>query len=82
MGIETLQKAALAAGFVMAAPDDAPPAEELFADAGEAWQPGTGQWLVPAHGPAPRRPAMRDAMTSAAAWLREHLPLMGGRAPA
>ena len=83
MGIETLQKAALAAGFVMAAPDDDPPADEMFADGDEdVWQPAKGQWLVPSISAPPRRAGPRDAMVSAAAWIRDHLPLMGGRAPA
>ena len=81
MGIETLQKAALAAGFVMATPDDDPPGEEIFAAADEeVWQPASGQWLL-ASGPS-RRSVARDTMASAAAWIRDHLPQMGGRAPA
>lgn len=83
MGIESLQKAALAAGFVMATPDDDPPSEEIFAEADETvWQPAAGQWLVPVSGGMARRPGAREAVVSAAAWIRDHLPLMGGRAPA
>jgi hypothetical protein len=84
MGIETLQKAALAAGFVMATPDDEPLRDVTYADAAEeAWQPPTGQWLVPLAHAQPRRASARDAMATAAAWVRDHLPtMMGGRAPA
>jgi hypothetical protein len=82
MGIETLQKAALAAGFVMATPDDDPPVEPMFDESDEDMgRRAQGQWLVPlAHAPA-RRTSPRDQMASAMAWIRHHLPLMG-RAPA
>lgn len=82
MGIETLQRAALAAGFVMATPDDDPPPADAFADTEQdLWQPAQGQWLVPLAHMSPKRSNPRDAMVTAAAWLRDHLPLMG-RAPA
>lgn len=82
MGIETLQKAALAAGFVMATPDDDPPVEPMFdeADEGNSYS-AQGQWLVALpHTPA-KRASARDQMASAMSWIRDHLPLMG-RAPA
>ena len=83
MGIETLQKAALAAGFVMATPDDEPSRDATYADAAEeAWQPAAGRWLVPLANVPPRRASARDAVASAAAWIRDHLPMTGGRAPA
>ncbi len=83
MGIETLQKAALAAGFVMATPDDEPLQDVTHADAAEeAWQPASGRWLVPLANVPPRRASARDAVASAAAWIRDHLPMTGGRAPA
>lgn len=82
MGIETLQKAALAAGFAMATPDDSPPIEETTS--GPLHEPfrQTGQWLVPAA--APRHPSnARDSLATALAWVRNHLPMAGGgRAPA
>lgn len=82
MGIETLQKAALAAGFVMATLDDDPPVEEFYPEAAESdLQPATGQWLVSLAN-VPRRPSPRDTLATAAAWIRHHLPLTGGRAPA
>lgn len=83
MGIETLQKAALAAGFVMATPDDDPPVEGLYSDAAENdWRPATGQWLVPMEGEPARRTGPRDSLATAAAWIRDRLSLTGGRAPA
>jgi len=81
MGIETLQKAALAAGFVMATPDDDPPAELMFDEADDISQPAQGQWLVALPRTTARRASARDQMASAMTWIRDHLPLMG-RAPA
>jgi hypothetical protein len=81
MGIETLQKAALAAGFVMATLDD-DTVEEFHPETAESeFQPATGQWLVSLAN-VPRRPSPRDTLATAAAWIRHHLPLTGGRAPA
>lgn len=82
MGIETLQKAALAAGFAMATPDDSPPIEGIpSAPVHEPFRQ-TGQWLVPAAGPRHHSSA-RDSFATALAWVRNHLPMAGGgRAPA
>jgi len=83
MGIETLQKAALAAGFAMATPDDNPPVEEIAPSLVHEPFRQTGQWLVPAAGSASRHPTTRDSLAAAFAWVRSHLPMTGsGRAPA
>jgi len=85
MGIETLQKAAAAAGYAMATPDDDPPTMVATPETPPRREMprSTGQWLVPvASEPVGKAPA-RDGMSAAAAWIRNHLPAMGGgRAPA
>jgi hypothetical protein len=83
MGIETLQKAALAAGFAMATPDDTPPVEDIPpAPVHEPFRK-TGQWLVPVAGTPPHHSSARDSIATALAWVRNHLPMAGsGRAPA
>jgi hypothetical protein len=80
MGIETLQKAAAAAGFAMATPDDDPPIASSPEPAADVVH-RTGQWLVPVQHPTSRF-AARESVAAAAAWIRNHLPMMGGRAPA
>lgn len=83
MGIETLQKAALAAGFVMATPDDDPPGDELYADSTENdWQLATGRSLVPLSEVPSRRAGARESLATAAAWIKDRLSMNGGRAPA
>ena len=83
MGIETLQKAALAAGFAMATPDDNPPVEETAPSLGHEPFRQTGQWLMPVAGNTPQHPTTRDSLVAAFAWVRNHLPMTGsGRAPA
>lgn len=79
MGIETLQKAALAAGFAMATPDDCPPVEDIAPPVHEPFRQ-TGQWLVPVAGPPQHH---STSLATALAWLKNHLPMAGsGRAPA
>jgi hypothetical protein len=82
MGIETLQKAALAAGFAMATPDDNPPVEDVAPPVHEPFRQ-TGQWLVPIAGSSQHHSTARDSFATAFAWVRNHLPMAGGgRAPA
>ena len=82
MGIETLQKAALAAGFAMATPDDTPPVEDIAPPVHEPFRQ-TGQWLVPVASAPHHHSATRESFATALAWLKNHLPMAGsGRAPA
>jgi hypothetical protein len=82
MGIETLQKAALAAGFAMATPDDNPPVDDIPASSPHEPFRQTGQWLVPVAG-TPQHHTARDSFATALTWVRNHLPMAGGgRAPA
>jgi hypothetical protein len=76
MGMETLNKAASAAGFAMAPPEDEPPAthDDVRVVRGGSQLP----MLAPWHRPS----TARDVLTAAAGWIRGHLPLTGGRAPA
>ena len=74
MSMERLNRAAEAAGFAMAAPDD----EEVIV-AVEQEQPSRALALVSPT--APRPPV--DMITVATAWVRSVLPTaIGGRAPA
>ncbi|MFM9849920.1 MAG: hypothetical protein ACKVP3_22540 [Hyphomicrobiaceae bacterium] len=83
MGIETLQKAALAAGFAMATPDDNPPAADIAPSPVHEPFRQTGQWLVPVAGTPQHHSTARDSLATALAWVRNHLPMTGGgRAPA
>jgi hypothetical protein len=83
MGIETLQKAALAAGFAMATPDDNPPLEDVAPPPAHEPFRRTGQWLVPVAGHAAHHQSTRDSIAAAFTWVRNHLPMTGsGRAPA
>jgi hypothetical protein len=78
MGMETLHKAALAAGFVMVPPEDEP----FVAGAGYEQADETKDNL-PAISSPRRASAARDAMIAAAGWIKDHLPVAsGGRAPA
>jgi hypothetical protein len=77
MGIESLHKAALAAGFAMATPDDDPPLD--VQGPADALRPHRWRSFV---GIADRGAATRDSVTAAVGWLRDRLPVMGGRAPA
>lgn len=79
MSIENLYRAANAAGFAMAAPDDDvlvdPRTSPVRAeDAGRAVVA-----LTP--GDAERSP-LRETLTEASGWVRGLLPTLGGRAPA
>lgn len=83
MGIEALQKAALAAGFAMATPDDNPPVEDIAPSPVHEPFRRTGQWLVPVAGHPAHHQSRRDSLSAAFAWVRNHLPMAGsGRAPA
>jgi hypothetical protein len=83
MGIETLQKAALAAGFAMATPDDNPPLEDAAPPLAHEPFRQTGQWLVPVADHAAHHQSARDSLSAAFTWIRNHLPMAGsGRAPA
>lgn len=79
MSIEDLYRAANAAGFAMAAPDD-----EAVVDAPTS--PRRGEELARAVvAPAPvdaERSALRETLTEASGWVRGLLPTLGGRAPA
>ena len=78
MGIETLQKAALAAGFAMATPDDDPPlAEHVDAADDISAGPASGWSLCRTRGAA----LCARQLASAFTWIRDHLPLMGAGAP-
>ena len=81
MGIETLNKAAAAAGFAMAAPD-----EDTLSDA-RTYQPS--QLSASKAVAIVQRPSsdvsphvVRAAVTSAANWVKGVVPNFGGRAPA
>lgn len=81
MSIEALQKAADAAGYAMAAPDDDAfetpirPAEVLHS------AHRTVALRAPSQTTRPGRPT--ETLTVAADWIKGHLPSMfGGRAPA
>jgi hypothetical protein len=78
MGIESLQKAALAAGFAMATPDDDPPMQTHAAVADVQW----ARWRPAFLGTAPGPGGARDAIVAAVGWMKDHLPAAGGRAPA
>jgi hypothetical protein len=83
MGIETLQKAALAAGFAMATPDDNPPVEDIPASPPHEPFRRTGQWLVPVAATSQHHSSTRESFATALAWVRNHFPSAGGgRAPA
>jgi hypothetical protein len=74
MGIETLNRAADAAGYAMAAPDD-----EVFS--------GEDRTVIAAEKTSSLKSedvksTSFDAVAMATTWIREHLPLTGGRAPA
>ncbi len=79
MSIDKLYRAAEAAGFAMATPDDdtAISSSQIETQA----EVGTSRAvaLIAPRGSADTAPASWTAMTT---WLREHLPVVGGRAPA
>lgn len=73
MMIDTLEQAANAAGYAMAAPDDEP--EQLYAPLPDA----QSRALVLSKGAG----QTSDALNAATEWFRTHLPFaLGGRAPA
>lgn len=75
MGMETLHKAASAAGFAMAPPEDDPPvAHDDVGVVRGSQLPVIASWHRPS--------TARDVLAAAAGWIRGHLPLTGGRAPA
>lgn len=80
MGIESLHKAALAAGFAMATPDDDPPVETRHLVPDEDVQPA-GQWR-PFFGAMHMRAGTRDTILGAVGWIKDRLHVVGGRAPA
>jgi hypothetical protein len=81
MSIESLLKAADAAGYAMAAPDDDP----FETPARRAEVQHSTQRVVVIHAPSqPTRVGHpTESLTVAAEWIKGHLPSMfGGRAPA
>lgn len=79
MGIETLYKAAGAAGFAMATADDEPVELTMPVSASRALVPYVAQppSLVP-----PPKAFSEDVISSAGDWLRGYLPALGRRATA
>lgn len=78
MSIESLQKAADAAGYAMATEQD-----DLPADIGTQARPVPKTQALALYQPAPARAHPMDAVYGAATWIRDHLALPGsGRAPA
>lgn len=77
MSMERLNRAAMAAGFAMAAPDD-----EIDAiEAAPRMEEAPGRQVAVYVPPAPR--AAADMLAVASSWVRGLLPAsMGGRAPA
>jgi hypothetical protein len=78
MSIERLYKAASAAGFAMATPDDDVAADTLKPSPA---QPAESRALALATERA-RFVAAADGIANATSWLRSHLPAIGWRAPA
>ena len=76
MSIERLNKAASAAGFAMATPDDDTPIEPVVDR--EARTPA----LTVAVAPSSPRLVSPEAVTSLTNWVKGHLPGFGGRQPA
>lgn len=81
MGMDSLNKAAMAAGYAMAAPDEdtliEPREMRRQAQLGTALAIVTPQ--IQAAGPSQ---SMRAAVASAANWVKGVVPTFGGRAPA
>ena len=76
--MESLQKAAEAAGYAMAAFDDEP----MIAPYEPEFEISESRAVVP-YVPAAKIWSASDALTQASAWLRAHAPTyFGGRAPA
>ena len=78
VGIESLQEAARAAGFAMAAPDD-----EADGSAVPEIPRAESRALVPVPFVVAKPSAVNvDALTRISSWVRGHMPTFGGRAPA
>jgi hypothetical protein len=75
MSIERLNRAAAAAGFAMATPDD-----DAAADVTEAATEKSESRAVVLTGPV--RAAGHDGLLSLGHWFKAHLPVWGWRAPA
>ncbi|MGE5513322.1 MAG: hypothetical protein ACM31O_18985 [Bacteroidota bacterium] len=80
MGIESLNKAALAAGFAMVAPDDDSPIETRRPTPAPHPQART-QWR-PFIGEVDHSVSVRRMIAAAVGWIRERWAPRGGRAPA
>jgi len=79
MSIDVLNKAAKAAGYAMAAPDEDTLVETKWTDPiGEA----AGRGIVPAGKATEKRPGSIDSVLAFAGWMRSMIPSFGGRAPA
>lgn len=78
MSIERLNKAASAAGFAMATPDDETPTVDHTAEKVEA---PISRAVVVANTP-PHLASASESIHRVTNWFKDHLPGMGGRAPA
>lgn len=78
MSIEQLNKAASAAGFAMATPDDE---LALEAKGDERREPSPTRALVAPPSSAARTPSP-ETVTAVTTWIRGHLPAFGWRQPA
>ena len=76
MGIESLTKAAEAAGYAMAAPDDEPAA------APQRVQADVESRALLLAAPRVESTGVQETVTAATGWLKGYLPAFGGRAPA
>ena len=84
MSIEALSKAASAAGFAMATPDEEPHDEAMDAHSGSAvvfiQSPATSNALVPVGAAMPS--AYLAQLAAAVTWMRGCVPGFGGGQPA
>ena len=78
MSIERLNKAATAAGYAMATPDDELPVEVRTAARVET--PVSRSVVLASN--TPQEASTGESITRMAGWLKSYLPAMGWRAPA
>ncbi len=79
MSMDVLNKAAKAAGYAMAAPDEDTLGDTKWVGpSGEA----AGRGIVPAGTATEKRSGTVDSVMTFAGWMRSMIPSFGGRAPA
>ncbi len=79
MSMDVLNKAATAAGYAMAAPDEDTLGDPKWIGTGRE---AAGRGIVPAGQAPEKRPGSIDSVLAFAAWMRSMMPSFGGRAPA